>query len=165
MQLIGSSFILAGLVFIALHKARIGKSLIPSTFHSTTGFVSVLLIALQAVIGNMKLEQLRKNNTKIYRWHGDVGLLCWDLLCLTVVLGMISFYEISIVSTLSFLLTILTWIAVHMQLKKKPIIHPHEVADKEGGNTYSSEKDGSGNALLFCEDLDEGEEKGHVSII
>lgn len=164
MQIIGSCFIVAGLIFIAFHKVNIKKSLWPGTLHSLFGFISLIIIGIQIAIGMMKFDMLRKNNTKIYRWHGDLGLLGWDMLCVTTLLGMKSFLIFRFSSFLSYLLVICTWYTVHLQMRRKLVTQSNDVTlemanEKEGGNVGIT-----ASSMLLCEDLDE-DDKGHVSII
>lgn len=42
------------------------------------------------------MEQLDRTNTKVRRWHGESGLLLWDLLCFTIILGLLDFLVTSI---------------------------------------------------------------------
>ena len=73
LQIIGSSFLGLGLLFILSHKVKWNKSIIPSTIHSTLGFCCLAVIVLQVFAGFEKVENLEKNNTKSRRWHGDLG--------------------------------------------------------------------------------------------
>ena len=80
LQIIGSSFLGLGLLFILSHKVKWNKSIIPSTIHSTLGFCCLAVIVLQVFAGFEKVENLEKNNTKSRRWHGDLGMFFLDFL-------------------------------------------------------------------------------------
>ena len=73
LQIIGSSFLGLGLLFILSHKAKWKKSIFPGTIHSYIGLICLSVIVLQAFAGFEKVENLEKNNTKSRRWHGDLG--------------------------------------------------------------------------------------------
>jgi hypothetical protein len=91
LQIIGTFFIVSGVIFILIHKIEMGKSLIPMTFHSIFGSLGLLLIMIQAISGFRKMDNFKVSNFKIHRWHGDIGLLTWDVCILACVLGVFSF--------------------------------------------------------------------------
>ncbi len=58
---------------------------------------------------------------KVYIWHGELGLFVWDLICVTLLTGLLEFlviYEI-FVYLLTLLLVCCVWYTVHIQLKRK----------------------------------------------
>lgn len=141
MQMTGGLFIILGLLFIAANKIEFHHSLVPSTLHSIIGSIAIVLVLLQAMIGREKIDQLQRNNVKIRRWHSDSGLLTWDLLCLTIILGLIQFLSQYILSlSFAILFVIVSWMTVHYQMKKKP-----SGSDTESGNSSSSNLTTDGN--------------------
>lgn len=151
MQSAGGVFLFLGLLAIVSNKIEYKHSLVPMSLHSVLGTVSFLLIVLQIVTGQQKLNQFNISNSKIRRWHGDAGLLLWDCLCLTVLLGLLSFLEFSIFSGLVLLLVILVWCSVHAQMGGlKPITMG---ADDEDNDTTeddptTADDQGAGEPLL-----------------
>lgn len=120
MQTIGSSFLVLGLLFIFSHKAKSKKSIVPQTIHSYLGSLCVVIILIQVFSGYEKVEMLEKNNTKSRRWHGDLGLLLWDVLILSCLSGMVSFLPFfNLFNMISELLVIVVWMMVHSQVKRR----------------------------------------------
>jgi hypothetical protein len=90
---IGGAFLGMGLLFIFANKFMMNKSLFPDSVHGFMGWVCLIGVVLQGIIGNAKLQSIDlKGVGRPYKWHGDSGLLLWDLLCLTVLLGMLEFF-------------------------------------------------------------------------
>ena len=137
-QTIGASFLGLGLLFIVAHKAEEKHTVIPHTVHALTGTVVLTLVLVQAVSGAQKMAQMERSHVKIRRWHGDVGLLVWDLLCVTVLLGFLEFFNITFVHVLVEGVILLLWLAVHVQMKRKVtdragnVVHPVTDGDEEG---------------------------------
>jgi len=120
LQLMGSGFIGMGLLFILANKAYEKKSILPHTLHSLFGTLVIFLIAVQGVSGLQKMNQLEsKSATKIRRWHGDSGLLLWDLLCATLLLGMLEFLNLTLTNVFVELCVVGCWFLVHAQLRRK----------------------------------------------
>ena len=84
------------------------------------------------------MAQMERSHVKIRRWHGDVGLLVWDLLCVTVLLGFFEFFNMTFVHVLVEGVIVLFWVAVHVQMKRKVVdragnlVHPVTDNDEEG---------------------------------
>jgi hypothetical protein len=117
---IGAFFLLVGLVFMFANKYIQGKSLIPQTLHALLGWVSLLLVCAQGYFGMKKMEKIADTRSpKIHTFHGDMGLLTWDLLCLTVVLGMLEFLTFSLFHLVVETSVVCIWWIVHLQVKKK----------------------------------------------
>lgn len=121
LNLIGSSFLALGFLFMLANKFTHKKSLLPQTLHALMGWITLLLVALQGFIGSQKMVHLDNKTmfNKTYRWHGDSGLLVWDLLCLSIVLGMLEYFGISFFHILVEIAVIGCWWLVHLQLKIK----------------------------------------------
>lgn len=113
LQLIGTAFFAAGLFFIACNKVRLGKTLIPSTYHASAGFVSAIIIGVQIYTGLQKIENLRRNNVKVLRWHGGLGLLGWDIMIFTVLSGIYQTFSYSLQSAAVAISVLLVYFAVH----------------------------------------------------
>ena len=120
LQIIGSFFIGMGLLFMFANKGFEKKTILPHTLHSLVGTVAILFLIVQAVAGSQKMAQLEsKVVVKIRRWHGDSGLLLWDLLCLTMLLGLFEFFNFTLTNLFVELCVFATWIVVHVQMRKK----------------------------------------------
>lgn len=132
LQVIGSSFLALGLLFILSHKAKWKKSIVPGTIHSYLGSICLGLIILQVFTGYEKVENLVKNNTKSRRWHGDLGLALWDCLILTCLTGCLSYFMFfSVFNLITELLIICVWIMVHAQVKRRADEFSKEATDDE----------------------------------
>lgn len=68
-----------------------------------------------------------QTNRRIRRWHGDMGLLVWDLLCFTLLTGLCSFLPWRFTSLLVFIIPLILWTAVIMQLIGKNAVKDEEV--------------------------------------
>jgi hypothetical protein len=120
LHLIGSSFLGMGLLFMFANKFMENKSMIPSTPHALLGWTALLIIIAQAFVGAKKLHVIDiKSTSRPYRWHGDMGLLLWDVLCVTAVLGMLEFFELTLMHFCCELCVFVVWWIVHLQLKTK----------------------------------------------
>jgi hypothetical protein len=128
MQIIGGVFLALGLLIIIANKLEFGKSVLPLSVHSVIGTVVICLIIIQIVTGQQKLHQMDVSNSKIRRWHGDAGLLIWDLLCVTILSGLVSFLTLSLGGVLTQFSVVSVWFAVHAQMN----------GQKSSGNTISS---------------------------
>ena len=111
------------------------------------------LIIRQTRTGLQKAEALDRTNVKTRRWHGDLGLLTWDLLCLAIILGLFFFLRTSPAHLVLLALISLIWLAVHVQMRRKS-------PDLEWLNTTEKEVDVTSshdillNASLSPERLD-----------
>lgn len=120
LQVIGSSFVGLGFMFILSHKAKLEKNIIPSTIHAYFGTFCALLIVIQIFSGYEKVENLEKFNLKSRRWHGDLGLLLWDFLILSCLSGLLQTIDIlSIFNLCVEVSVIIVWIMVHAQVKRR----------------------------------------------
>jgi hypothetical protein len=118
-QWVGSGFIALALLFIIANKFEYKHSLIPSSLHSISGTLVILLIIIQVVSGQSKMDHLTKHNSKIRRWHGDTGLLLWDMLCVTILLGIMQTISLSFSLLLLILLICGSWLLTHFQMRRK----------------------------------------------
>ncbi|RYH14453.1 hypothetical protein EON65_33595 [archaeon] len=116
-QFIGASFMLLGLLFILANKFDYEKTIIPHTLHSVAGTICIIAVGVQAFIGQSKIDRLLETHRRIYRWHGDMGLVLWDILCITTVLGLASFLPFSFFSLLVLMLPLVACTVVHLQLQ------------------------------------------------
>lgn len=116
MQIIGACFIVMGLLFIIAEKIEIRESFIPFSIHSIVGTISILAIIIQAIIGQNKLEVLISNKVKVNKWHGDFGLVVWDLLCLSMFSGLLFYLPWGFSNFLVLFIPIIVWIAVLVQV-------------------------------------------------
>jgi cytochrome b561 len=147
LQMIGTSFLGLGLLFIVAHKAEYKKSIMPQTIHSSIGIIAISLIVVQIIIGNQKISHLDRSNTKIKRWHGDCGLLVWDLLCITLITGLIEFLPFSFFTIFVVFIIVILWVSTHAQMKRQ---------NPDGaGNSSSIPFSASTNDMLENEDLNE----------
>uniref|UniRef100_A0A7S2U3M9 Cytochrome b561 domain-containing protein n=1 Tax=Lotharella oceanica TaxID=641309 RepID=A0A7S2U3M9_9EUKA len=77
MQLLSGVLMILGVGSILIHKAIMGKSLMPRTNHGVAGWVVVGLYVLQIIFGLAKHTVLLSTGQKVYRWHGLVGSWAW----------------------------------------------------------------------------------------
>jgi hypothetical protein len=133
LNLIGSSFLGLGFLFMLANKFMHKKSLFPQTLHALIGWLTLCLTVLQGFIGAQKMQYAENKNmfNKTFRWHGDSGLLVWDLLCLSIVLGMLEYFGISFFHLLVEVLVIGCWWIVHLQLKRKGTDDDSQAGDGE----------------------------------
>ena len=111
------------------HKLENEKSLIPMTPHSILGSIAAFLIIVQVTTGQDKIAQLESANRRVRRWHGEAGLLLWDLLCVTLLLGLLSFLPLfSFVTLFALLLVAAVWVAVHAQMLGSQSLHKYDSA-------------------------------------
>jgi Eukaryotic cytochrome b561 len=120
LQVIGSSFLSLGMLFIFSHKAKWKKSMIPGSLHSYAGTFCALLVVVQIFSGYEKVENLEKSNIKSRRWHGDLGLLLWDCLIFCCLTGMLQTVDLFSIFNFSAELSIcVVWVMVHAQVKRR----------------------------------------------
>jgi hypothetical protein len=157
----GGVFIGLGLLFIVAHKLENKRSIIPMTLHSMIGILPLLAIIAQVVSGNDKLTHMASGGQrKVRRWHGDMGLLTWDLLCATLLLGLQSFLAASFSNLLVMLVVVVCWFAVHAQVLSNAALLKHEATssdhdlssrdwdrDRAGGDSIGRERVDSFGAL------------------
>lgn len=144
----GSIFIALGILFIVANKLEHHKSIVPMSAHSILGSFVLMILAAQAVSGQEKIAQLENGNKRVRRWHGDAGLLLWDLLCLTMIFGLISFLSVSFATGMVLLGVVGVWLAVHAQMLSRASIHKYDSSSSiddspvagfgaSSGNNYS----------------------------
>lgn len=140
-QLLGVGFLFLGLLFIVAHKFELHLSVLPMSWHSITASTLIIAILIQAFVGQEKLQfhQMYATNRKIRRWHGDMGLLIWDGICLTLLSGLFSFVPFSIYSCLAFVFPFILWLAVILQLIGKNAIKDEEMEMDASGDISASQ--------------------------
>lgn len=120
LQILGSLCLGLGLLLMFINKFIHGRSLIPTTIHAMFGWMTLTLVVAQAWTGSQKMQTVDvKSAPKTYKWHGDAGLLVWDGLCLSIVLGMLEFFTISFFHIFVMMSVFSVWWMVHLQLKIK----------------------------------------------
>ncbi len=116
----GGVFIGMGLLFMFAHKFMKEESIFPHTPHEIFGWVTLLALVVQVVIGGQKLQTIdTKGIAKPFKWHGDAGLVVWDLLCLTTLLGMLEFFQFNISNIFVECCVFMVWYVVHLQMMVK----------------------------------------------
>jgi len=93
------------------------------------GTAAIVTMIIQVVAGNQKMDNLQTSNAKTLRWHGDLGVLSFDLMVLSSVLGALSF--LSWGSMWTFVLVALftmSWFLVNVQraIKVEPRVDDDE---------------------------------------
>lgn len=135
LQTTGGVFLALGMLLIASHKMELGKTLIPMTPHSILGTVAMALIIVQIVSGQEKLANLESGNKRVLRWHGDLGLLTWDALSVTIMLGLLSFVPLSFATLLVLIVVCAVWLSVHAQMLGRTALHKYDSAyDMDGSS-------------------------------
>lgn len=82
---------------------------------------------------------------RIRRWHGLAGGVTWDLLCATVLLGVLEFLEMTLFTVITLTLVVATWLVVHIQLKmSSDATNPSDYPGAGAGGSSSS----SGGGML-----------------
>lgn len=126
------------MVFILSHKAKWHKPIIPGTLHAWIGVLCGLMILVQIFSGFEKVENLELLNVKSRRWHGDLGLVLWDMLVLAILTGMLQFLTLtSILNLFAIVAVVVVWVMVHSQLKRRSEEYKYD-SDAEGSNASSS---------------------------
>ncbi len=103
-----------GLLIILAEKIEEGHSLLPSSIHAVVAMITILLISAQVILGQQKLDQMSYNQ-KALKWHGDHGLLLWDLLCICMFTGLLRFLEFGFLSFLLLFVPPFIWLTVIVQ--------------------------------------------------
>ena len=121
LNMAGAFFLGLGFLFIIGNKMKYGKTIFPQTLHALGGWITLVLMIVQGVIGSQKMQFVDNKNqfNKMYRWHGDSGLLLWDMLCLSIILGMLEYFGLSLFHIVVECLVLGAWWMVHLQLKRK----------------------------------------------
>jgi hypothetical protein len=137
-------------MFILLHKTEIQHDIMPHTVHSVIACVTMLLIVIQIVSGKEKFDHYlyaaptaSSSQSKIRRWHGDLGLLLWDLLCITIMSGLFAFLPMTFTSLIVVLLPCLVWLVVALQIQGKVIREEEEMATRNPASSANSTGGGS----------------------
>jgi amino acid transporter len=126
------------MIFVFSHKAKWHKPITPASVHSWIGVFCGLLILIQVFSGFEKIENLEQLNNKSRRWHGDLGLLLWDMLIAAILTGMLQFLTLaSLLSIVSMLAVVVVWVMVHSQLKRRLDEYKTD-SDTEGASFASS---------------------------
>jgi hypothetical protein len=140
----GSVFIFLGYLFILSDKFEEGESLLPQSIHGCLGYLVIILIIVQSVSGLDKLEVFRQYNTKVKRWHTELGLFTWDTICFTVILGCLLLFGFSFLFLFLTGLITFGWLSLHLQIKKK--MPEFEELDVVAAGIYGSSKAVSGES-------------------
>ena len=137
LQLMGVGFLGMGLLSIFANKAMQKKSILPQTLHSVCGTVAVVLVVIQGVSGSQKMVQIESkiSGVRIRKWHGESGLLLWDLLCVTILLGLVEFLNLTFTNICVEICVAATWVMVHAQMRRK------DDSEREVEATYTSPSD------------------------
>lgn len=118
-QCLGAVFLCFGLLFILAHKVGQRKTIIPQTIHAWLGVLCIVLVVVQVVVGFLKVSQPLTARRRRFRWHGHLGLLLWDALCLTIFVGLASFLPASLFALAVLLLPGAAWLMVMAQVQTK----------------------------------------------
>lgn len=134
MQIIGSCFLILGVLFIIAEKIEVRESFVPFSVHSLIGTVTLLLILVQAIVGQHKLEILIKEKIKVNKWHGDLGLLVWDLLCVSMFTGLLFYLPWSFSNFVVLFIPIIVWLAVLVQVNNNSIRRDEDRGSMDGND-------------------------------
>lgn len=115
-----------GVLFVLANKVEFEHSIVPMSVHSVFGVSTILLIVAQVVSGQEKIHQMETGNKRVRRWHGESGLLIWDMLCLTLLLGLMSFLAISFTNLLVLMMVFAAWMAVHAQMLSRSSMYKND---------------------------------------
>lgn len=163
LHIMGFAFILLGFLFILSNKVRNGFTVLPHTLHAFFGLAAILLAIFQGVVGSKKLETLVNTQTKTLRFHGGMGLLNWDVICISILLGFMEFLSLSVplIYLVAVLIVLISWFNVHVQMRSK-----HDSHDRDKSSTVNL-LTGTGTAAAAVDSKDEGngdidEEEGGI---
>jgi len=134
LHIMGFAFLVLGFLFILSNKARNGFTILPHTFHAVFGLAALLLAVFQGVVGARKLDIYMTTQTKTSRFHGGMGLLNWDLICASILLGFMEFLSLAHLPEylLAMAIVAVSWFNVHAQMRAK-----YEAADGDKSSTAS----------------------------
>lgn len=113
----GIFFFLLGLLFILAHKIEHKRSLVPATIHSVLGSSVAVATIVQSLIGLQKVQYFHYNKMKALRFHGDLGLIIWDIICTTVIFGLIEILPFAFSTLLAITLPFIVWLSVIVQVQ------------------------------------------------
>ena len=85
--LAGVGSLVIAVACIVLNKLRFGKSVVPHSVHAWVGAAVLAVMAMQTMVGLLKLAAWRATGTKQFRWHGAIGPFVLLSLLFTVLLG------------------------------------------------------------------------------
>ncbi len=121
LNMIGAGFLGLGFLFMLANKMKHGKTIFPQTLHALFGWFSLILLIMQGIVGSQKMQYVDNKTmfNKMYKWHGDSGLLLWDLLCLSMIFGMFEYFGLSFFHLIVECFVVGCWWMVHLQLKRK----------------------------------------------
>lgn len=114
-QTMGGTFILLGFLTILSEKIEWKKTIIPESPHAILGFFTIFILTLQIFIGQQRLDQ-PNYNASYRKWHNDLGLLLWDLLCFTIFSGLITFLPFGLYNFLLLFTPWVIWLVVYSQI-------------------------------------------------
>ena len=141
-------------MFILLHKTEIQHDVMPHSVHSIIACVTMALILVQIVSGKEKFDHYlytapstSSSQSKIRRWHGDLGLLLWDMLCITVMSGLVAFLPMTFTSLIVITLPCLVWLVVVLQIQGRVIREEEEAATRHPNTTMSGGASSGGGGL------------------
>lgn len=107
-----------GYVMIISNKWAHGKSVIPMTFHSIAGTLTLLVLIAQVAIGYRKSEYASKvPEKKVNRYHGEMGMLLFDCINVTIILGLLSFLPWDGVHLLVSVCVFFFWFCIHSHMR------------------------------------------------
>lgn len=145
LQVVTAFFAALGLLFILANKARMGKSIVPSTVHSMLGTLALACVCVQVLVGLQKRNNLANPYVALatssqgapaavptYRWHGQLGLVGYDLFALAILTGMMEYVPLGFSSLIVFATTAMTWFVVQCQAVIRPRL-PEVLSDQQGG--------------------------------
>ncbi|CAM9314487.1 unnamed protein product [Pylaiella littoralis] len=147
LQVLASIFAALGLCFIVANKMYQGKSVLPHTLHGVLGTITLLAMVMQVVVGRLKHVSFTsgvvdaRNKGKKYRWHGKMGLLLYDLATTSFVLGLWTFFRLSVVAFFVPVLAAYAWLNVNLQMHEtKHITVPvySDSADAQDGDSLTA---------------------------
>ncbi len=98
----------------------------------------------------------RQYNTKIKRWHNELGLFTWDIICITATLGCLLLFGFSFISLVLTILIFLVWVSLHINMKKKA---PEVEDDSNGSSTLESADLLSSQDTANNDEFNDGEDK------
>ncbi|CAN0512522.1 unnamed protein product [Ectocarpus sp. 12 AP-2014] len=122
LQVLASMFAALGLFFIAGNKVYHRNSILPRTWHGVVGAITLLAMVMQVVVGRLKHMSFTsgvidaRNRGKKYRWHGKMGLLLYDLSTVSLVLGLWTFFGLSVVTVVVPVMLAYAWLNVNLQM-------------------------------------------------
>lgn len=124
LQASGACFMLAGFVFIAANKVRLGKSTLPASVHAWVGALALLAVSVQSVVGSAKAT----SSTPVHRWHGSAGKLTYDLCMAAVCSGAAAFLPVTPVNVGVLLGLGVLWVSTQLQ---------HSMGERKSGDGQS----------------------------